>query len=306
VPKISSNAESRRTRGIPKLVLCAGLKSSGSTWLYNVVSHILRAGSSASRGNRRTSSPRAASVLQFYADTLETFPQKAECASYLVVKTHVPSASLQFLASFSRACVFLTVREPRDSVASVVQRFGHSFDNALDEIAQGSTRMVEFADIYRPKVFRYEDRFYEDPETVSRIAEILKVRVPKILLKNIFDLHTSEAVEHRVKVLQRRGVFGQVPHPDQFDPKTHWHPGHVGDREIGKYPKVLSSKQQRTVLTSMREFCRAFGYPVGPVREPTRPQKPPNRSLRKTGPVRRSKKRRPFDGPLPSPAIDRV
>jgi hypothetical protein len=245
-------------------------------------------------------------VLQFYADTVETFPQKAECASYLVVKTHVPSASLQFLASFSRACVFLTVREPRDAVASVVQRFGHRFDNALKEIAEGSARMVEFADVYRPKVFRYEDRFYEDPETVSRIAEILKVRVSKTLLKKIFDLHTSEAVEHHVEVLQRRGTFGRIPHPDHFDPETHWHPGHVGDREIGKYPKVLSSKQQRMVLTSMREFCRAFDYPVGPVSRATRPQRSPNRALVQAGPVRPSKKKRPSDGSQPSPAIDRV
>lgn len=241
-------------------------------------------------------SRRASGVLQFYADTVETFPQKAECASYLVIKTHVPSASLQFLASFSHASVFLTVREPRDSVASVVQRFGHSFDNALKEIAQGSARMVEFANIYRPKVFRYEDRFYEDPETVSRIAEILKVHVSKTLLRKIFDLHTSEAVEHRVKVLQRRGVFGRVAHPDQFDPKTHWHPGHVGDREIGKYPKVLTLKQQRMVLASMREFCQAFDYPVGPVSRPTRRQKSPNRSPRKAAPGGRSKTRRPSDG----------
>src|ERR1051326_1824676 len=96
----------------PKLVLCAGLKSSGSTWLYNAVIQICEA----SEGKKVTSGR----VRPFYADRISDFPAGAERSKILVVKTHIPSPSLLFLTLFTRGTVFMTVREPRDAIASLM------------------------------------------------------------------------------------------------------------------------------------------------------------------------------------------
>ena len=118
----------------PRPVLCVGLKSSASTWVFNVVVEILRA----SRGDisqmSRTVSPGAAfepgGVMSFYSDAIEAFPEGAEHAGYLVIKTHKPARSLRYLAGAGGAKVLISVREPRDAVASLMQRFDLPFETS--------------------------------------------------------------------------------------------------------------------------------------------------------------------------------
>ena len=255
----AGRATERPENAPPRLVACIGLKSSGSTWLYNVIAQLLKA-QETQKARRSPSRKAPAGVMQFYADSVESFPAKTEDASHIVVKAHVPSRSLEFLLNFNRAVVLLTVRDPRDSVTSVLQRFGHRFDDALREIAQGSEWLTRFAKTYHPPVLRYEDRFYEREDTVVEIARILNLRIPTVTLRRVFDTHTSAAVKRRIRALEKKGAFGKTPHPDNFHPTSHWHPGHVGDLAIGKYAEFLSAKQQRAVLRATREFCRAFGY----------------------------------------------
>jgi hypothetical protein len=244
----------------PRLVACIGLKSSGSTWLYNVLAELLKA--EQARKLKRSALRRGGcgSVMQFYADSVESFPVAAEDASHIVVKAHIPSRSLSFLLHYDRTALFLTVRDPRDSITSLLQRFGHRFDDALREIGQGSEWLAHFANTHNPPVFRYEEKFYEHVETVEAIAKLLDLRLPRATLKRVFETHTSDAVKRRIRALENKGAFGKTPHPDNFHPTSHWHPGHVGDLAIGKYAEFLSVKQQRAVLGATRAFCLAFGY----------------------------------------------
>src|ERR1043165_7400891 len=250
---IATSRPAQISRFPGRLVVCAGLKSSGSTWLYNIVAEILRRGGPPSRR-------RSTGILQFYADSVDAFPEKGERASDIVVKTHIPSRSLQFLTTFAAGHVLLTVRDPRDAIASVVQRFGHPFDGALEEISRGAECMVRFLRHYNPPVFRYERRFYDDPETVRVVCDLLRVRLPRAEIERIFAAYTRENVGRTIRKLQDKGVFGPKADPDQFDPRSHWHPGHVGDLVIGKYREVLSPKQQRATIAAMDEFFRTFGY----------------------------------------------
>jgi hypothetical protein len=241
----------------PEIVLCAGLKSSASTWLYNAAIQLCEAKARKARGSR----PR---VLPFYAETVEQFPSGSERGGVLVVKTHIPSASLIFLARFVRGTVFLSVREPRDSVASLMQRFGHGFQPCVEEVAAGGARMVELARIARPFILRYEDRFFERPQTIARLATQLGLVFPKAAAEKIFQSLSAENVRKTIDALADRGTFGVRPDPDRFHSKTHWHPGHVGDGKTGKYAEILSRDMQRTVLEAMHEYCLAFGYEAAP------------------------------------------
>jgi hypothetical protein len=253
--KTTSSREKRRrgaARGhAPRLILCAGLKSSGSTWLYNAVIQMMKADARA-RGGR---------VMAFYAEDVKDFPPGAERATVLVVKTHIPSAALILLAQFLGGRIFLTVREPRDAIASLMQRFRHEFDGALREVSAGGARMVALAQV-RPFLLRYEDGFTERPQTVRAIARHLGLTLPAAMLDAIHASLSRDTVRARIAALARKGVFGKRPDPDRFDPATHWHHGHVGDGAVGKYAAVLSPGQERAVLASLRTYCAAFGYPL--------------------------------------------
>jgi hypothetical protein len=240
----------------PSLVLCAGLKSSGSTWLYNVAIRLAEA-------QRRASSEKGMPpIAAFYADSLDDFPGGAAKASILIVKTHIPAPSLQFLTAFARGRTLLSVREPRDAIASLMLRFHHEFELCLSDVSAGAQRMLELRKAAQPLVFRYEDRFYEDRAVLDSVAAQLDFSVSRAARSCIFRSLQVESVRKTIRTLAARGRFGPKPNPDSFHPKTHWHPGHVGDTRIGKHVEVLSAKQQQAVLMATRDYCLAFNYEV--------------------------------------------
>jgi hypothetical protein len=238
------------------MVLCAGLKSSGSTWAYNVVMEILKA------TNAKASSRGRKKVAAFYADKMESFPAAAGAVDQLVIKTHIPAPAILLLSQIVRAKVIVSVREPRDAIASLLQRFGHDFDVALGEVAAGAQCLVKLAAARRCMILRYEDRFYARIETVKKIADFLGVKLPHATLARIQASLTPERVSRRILTLHRTGAFGKRPTSNSFDPLTHWHPGHVGDGRIGKYSTTLSPKQQKSVLSQTRLYRKEFGYPA--------------------------------------------
>jgi hypothetical protein len=252
--------------------LCAGLKSSGSTWLYNAIIQLVE---ESRRGSGRE---KRGGLLSFYADGIRDFPVGAEQASALIVKTHIPSHSLEFLTRFAGGKVFITVREPRDAIASLMQRFDHRFAPCLKEVAANAARIVDLFQDGEALVLRYEDRFYDRPEILNEIVRHLSLKTPKSALHRIFISLTPPRIERRILSLSARGAFGEAPTPDSFDPRTHWHPGHVGDRRIGKYAAVLTPKMQKAVLDAMGDYCTVFRYPA--VLKPASSQAKKKRSSR--------------------------
>jgi hypothetical protein len=230
-----------------KIILCVGLKSSGSTWLYNVVIRLLK-------------ETHSGKIAAFYADKVADFPKGSEQAQFLVVKAHVPSEPLLFVTRLTRGPIFLTVREPRDSVVSLMQRFNHSYKAALKDVEEEAARIVEFARARDVIQLRYEDGFHKEQKTIADTAALIGARVPKAAQQKIFKALTPDAVKRKITNLKAQGAFGKAPTPDHFDHATHWHPGHVGDGRMGKYAEFLSAAQQEEILTRTRDYCKRFGY----------------------------------------------
>ena len=258
-----------------------GLKSSGSTWLYNVVIRVLK---ESSRG-RGTSKAPSKGVMAFYADGLGAFPADSERARYLVVKCHEPSAALLYLTRLTRGRLLVTVREPRDAIVSLIQRFRNSFDAALKDVTREAASIVELSRTHETLTLRYEDRFYDRSETIGAIAAHLGVRLSAAARQRIHRSLTRDAVRKRIAALQDRGMFGADP--DEFDPRTHWHPGHVGDGRIGKF-SVLSPVQQRRIASATRAFCCRFRYRPKAAASPRRtgPKRPASTTSQSAPPRR--------------------
>jgi hypothetical protein len=224
-----------------KVVLCLGLKSSGSTWLYNVAIRILK-------GEK-------ARVNAFFADRFDMIPKGAEKAEMLVIKTHEPSQAILFLARFARGKVLISVREPRDSVASLMQRFGHSFEAALKDVREGAKHVMALARDKNTMILRYEDGFPDDEKTVDKVAEFLGVEVSASTRRRIFKALSRDEVKKTIKKLH-----GRKRDPDAFDFTTQWHPGHVGDGRVGKFKAVLTAAQQRRIAAATKSYAERFGY----------------------------------------------
>lgn len=231
----------------PKVILCVGLKSSGSTWLYNVVIQLLK-------------EKYGSGVGAFYADNFAMFPPDTERARILVIKAHEPSKGLVYLARVTRGEIFLTLREPRDAIASLMQRFEHGFDGALKEVARHSARIVELDRDEAMTTYRYEDGFFDRFETVGEIANALGIKVGRAAQLRIYQGLTREGVRQTIGKLRKTGKFGKKPDANSFDLETQWHPGHVGDGKIGKFSGVLSSAQQKKILSVTPAYAKRFGY----------------------------------------------
>jgi hypothetical protein len=250
----------------PRAILCAGAKSSASTWLYNVIAEILRRRSAAEAAcYARTETARRRggwNVKQFYADAPGAFPQFDALSDTLVVQTQRPSAALCELAIRLTLPVVMTVREPRDAIASLVKRFGYFFAAAFKAVVSGNAPMVQLHRRAAPFVLRFEDRFYDREVTIAAVAEFLGIELSAPLLGEIFSGLTRQAVSIKIEQMRLRGVFGTVARPVARDPETRWQLGHVGDIAIGQHAEFLSQEQQVLVLAANADYCAEFGYPT--------------------------------------------
>ena len=229
-------------------VMCAGMFSSGSTWVFNVVAQLLR---KAHPGFR---------IAQTYADELG--PEHEVLASnvdYLVFKTHTPSPAARLLARRGGLPIILSIRDPKDAIASLLQRFSVTFDWAFDKVVASNDALIQLMELPH-FLLRYESGFTQRDESVARIAQHLGLRLPPEALQDVFAMLTPKAVKATIADLQARNVIVGMEPASTFDPQTHWHPGHVGDRRIGKWKEALTPAQAARVSYATRDFCTAFGY----------------------------------------------
>ena len=234
----------KKNRPPPRLVLCLGIKSSGSTWLYNAVVQMLKA---AKKGR----------VTAFFADHLKMIPKDAAAADVLVVKCHEPTPALMLLTELLRGTILLTLREPRDAAASLMQRFGHPFASVLKDMSRETERILALE--REPALtLNYEDRFFEREESLNVVAKVLGVKLGAAARHRIFRSLARESVDKRLNRLIARGKLADDP--DAFDPATHLHPGHLGDGRVGKFKAVLSPQEQKQILLATRAYARRFGY----------------------------------------------
>jgi hypothetical protein len=235
---------------VPRLVLCAGPYGSGSTWVFNAVRALL------ARATGREE------IRGLYADSLNEFPQFARLGAPLVVKAHRPDRSLRLLGALYAAPMIVSVRDPRDAVVSMAQRFGEPVPNCIDFVLRCAQHLLLLREQPRVLTLRYEEGFTAAPGTVPRLAAFLGLVVPGEACAAIAAALTPERVRAEVAALERAGVYGETPDPRRHDSQTLWHAGHLGDGRVGKHREALAPEDAARVLGATAPYCRAFGYGV--------------------------------------------
>lgn len=228
--------------GAPRrLAITAGLHGSASTWVFNVVRELMA---------------EAAVVHPCHA----TGPEDLRGLSGAVVaKTH----GWPGLAGFAReqgAGLIVSVRDPRDAVLSLAQRFGETLDRAVAGVARDCRAALECAEAGFP-VLRYEDRFFERPATVAALAGCLGLAVSGAAAARIFQSYTTEATRALAAGVtalppERLAGGGSM----RFDRITQITSTHIGDGRSGKWREAFTSDQQARLTLLFQPFLARFGY----------------------------------------------
>jgi hypothetical protein len=199
-----------------RVIVTVGLHGSASTWAFNVARELMIAAFGADH------------VASFFADTpAGPLAEPASAGRHLVCKTH-GWPNVQAFAAGVSAAVIITVRDPRDCVFSLMERFGSPIAAVLQVIACDCQHAIACADAGHP-VLRHEDRFFEDRATVRMLARHLRVEVSDVVADAIFERYeTAAGRAATVPSLppERRSGDGK---PLLFDPATQRQPdGMVG------------------------------------------------------------------------------
>lgn len=207
-----------------RLILCAGMKRSGTTWLYNVLRYCyLNAG------------------MSVYADFDDAY--QSQCAADVhVLKIHEYRKDRRQAADL----VFTSIRDLRDAVASQVRR--KMIPNEPQACANCAERMMLLE--YQPwqqhsdYEMRYEEMIRDPVGTVQDISNRLGLQ---------FAREAAEGVASDVEKLTRIRLARR-------DSVTQLWPGHITDGRAHSFGETITPESIAAIEAVAREWLREKGY----------------------------------------------
>ncbi len=228
------------------------MPGSASTWVFNVAREVLL----------RQAGARV--VESFYSDALDrawpVFREQGHLDRIVVWKLHEPDADWPAFLREARVKLVLSIRDPRDAMLSLMERFGETGEAAFARVNVAFTRVLE--SLAYPHIgLRYEDRFFEQPDTVAQVARYLGVPIDGADGERIFATYRTARVNAFAGDLDalpgdRRRGQGSA----QYDEVTQIHRRHIGDQRVGKWRDQFNAEERRRLTGRFRPFLDMFGY----------------------------------------------
>jgi hypothetical protein len=233
-----------------RVIATVGLHGSGSTWVYNIVRELVIAVAG------------EPAMIGIYADAMEELPSQQDLADkWIVVKSHHGSQHMDTWLQSAKAQYVLSVRDPRDAVISMQQRFNVPLVWAVHMVMNDCHRLCSLI-AQGHLVLRYEDRFFEHPEAIDRIATKLGLSVGENLIIALSHRYSAGTIRSFVDALpslpsQRLGIAGT--NGKLFDKVTQLHQNHIGDTCSGKWID-LPDPIKRQMTSMLSPFLNRLGY----------------------------------------------
>lgn len=178
-------------------------------------------------------------------DVLDQLPIDARD---VVLKCHGMDQRLLKFVRVADAKLMITTRDPRDSVVSQRERFGLSLQQAAVDISRPIATIGSLPADVPVLRFAYEGRFFDQSETIAKVAHYLDLKVDDAAIDQIFASLSPEAVRSWIA---RRLAAYPVGHDPGHDPITQWHTTHIGDGRSGKWRDRLDPAGQKIVSESL-------------------------------------------------------
>jgi hypothetical protein len=233
----------------PRTFWCLGIYASGSTWIFNATKKI-----AATLGLGEGLQSGFAANLHDLA-----FTTRAQIA---IVKTHGMDADgAERMRAISDA-IWLSVRDPRDCVTSLMLYQHFPFEDALEVTRDAAAFCLSMVEDPRITIFKYEDKFFDHRATLDRLASSIGLNLLGEDVDRIFAETRRSAVEALIGSFPGlQSVVVQSDPGHLVDLDTQWHTHHAGRTgEIGRWRKMLTPSQANAVATAAAELVRRFGY----------------------------------------------
>jgi hypothetical protein len=226
--------------------------ASGSTWLFNSL-----------RKLAETVAPELPVESRFvaYAHDVGNPPPPGRL---LLVKSHETDEAAEAALAAAADLVVVSIRDPFDVVASVMQYQRKSFADALDLTAKSALQCERLAGDKRAVLLRYEAGFVDDPATLDRLAASLGAGLAAEQRQALFEATRRHVIERHIAGMARKpGVLINKESGDLLDPGTHWHSHHANRTgEVGRWRRALSGSQIAEVREALAPWLARNFYAV--------------------------------------------
>jgi hypothetical protein len=223
------------------VIWCLGVYASASTWAFNLVREMALA-----------TRPVGGVSPHFCAGAYDT--ARMDAPGLHIVKTHeiTDAATLAGIESRARK-LLITVRDPRDAVASMMDYQKHGFEHALAHVEAAVRLCARLAGDPRALVFNYESGFAARPATAAEIATHFGFALGAAETTRIFEALRRDKVEAYIATLPSLpGVLRERVSGDLLDPRTHWHSHHAGrSGESGRWRRTLTPEQAARITAQL-------------------------------------------------------
>lgn len=224
------------------------MRGSASTYVFNVIRILI--GSIVGPQNLILGVPIGASnILNLW-----------EKNRHALIKAHNLRVDLRGLIWFAYAPIIVSLRDPRDAVVSIMQRFDATFTQALKQIEHDCRTICD----YMPEAslcLYYEKGYHLDPLTPKILAAKIGVVIDDTVSASIhkqYDTESTRKLAAAVETLPQKRL--KRTDTDVFDQITHIHSGHIGDGRTGKWREMLNPSQQLRLQATLRPFMETLGY----------------------------------------------
>jgi hypothetical protein len=181
------------------LVLCTGMRRSGSTWSFNVVKQLLA----------RTSS----AVQSGAGDLGDLLRRQGAACEHVIFKTHAPEELGRALIK-QRACrTVFTYREPLDSILSGMETFGDPLDTQIDGVKNDLDVMRFQVEAGGVLCVWYGDIVERTHEVVQAIADYLALALPADAVADVATMLSRDNVRRVIAALGKSAAqspFGRT------------------------------------------------------------------------------------------------
>ena len=227
------------------IISCLGMQSSASTWVYNVVRAILKA-----------------SDIEHAAFMGETFGdlRKADTFGHrrAVIKAHRFEGGMTKLIQLAGRKLIISVRDPRDATASLVQRFGASVNNCAATTNRSIANIYSIAALADHICFYYDDYFSESVENVAKICAYLELPLPDSTIGAIFEKYKADSVRSFIATIDGLPSDQKISESDNdvADRDTQFHKNHMTDMKTGKWTSVFAGDDMRSLDGLFRGYAQ--------------------------------------------------
>jgi hypothetical protein len=235
------------------LVWGLGMYASGSTWVFNVLLKLAEA-----------LAPGLPRETRFIAYERDIGILAAPSPRLLLVKSHETDAVAEAALADAAELIVVSIRDPLDVVASVMQYQKKPFARALDLVEEAADQCARQATDPRALLLRYESGFVDDPATLDRLAARFGAVLSAADRSRIFAATRRREVErHIAGMASRPGVLVNRESGDLLDPSTHWHSHHANRTgEVGRWRRTLSGREVALVQERLAAWMATHLYPT--------------------------------------------